>query len=88
MEQSAQRRVPIESQRVDAPLTSSAVLLTLTLTDPAAGSEAVRIVRGVLADLEDITKNVAFRDLDAALACTVGIGSDVWDAVTGAARPA
>ena len=49
MEQSAQRRVPIESQRVDAPLTSSAVLLTLTLTDPAAGSEAVRIVRGVLA---------------------------------------
>lgn len=38
MEQSAQRRVPIESQRVDAPLTSSAVLLTLTLTDPAAGS--------------------------------------------------
>ena len=44
------------------------MLLTLTLTDPAAGSEAVRIVRGVLADLEDITKNVAFRDLDAALA--------------------
>ena len=36
MDQSAQRRVPIEPQRVDAPLTSSAVLLTLTLADPAA----------------------------------------------------
>jgi putative iron-dependent peroxidase len=35
-------------------------------------------VRGVLGDLDDIVKNVAFRDLSAALACTVGIGSDVW----------
>lgn len=82
---SAQRRVPIEPQRVDAPLTSSAVLLTLEVTDAA---DAVATVRDVLASVEDITKNVAFRDLSAALACTVGIGSAVWDAVTGAARPA
>lgn len=82
---SAQRRVPIESQRVDAPLTSSAVLLTLAMTDAA---EATATVRDVLSSIEDITKNVAFRDLSAALACTVGIGSDVWDAVTGAPRPA
>ncbi|WP_448656431.1 Dyp-type peroxidase [Microbacterium lacticum] len=88
MDQSAQRRVPIEPQRVDAPLTSSAVLLTLALTDVSAGSDSVATVRGVLADLEDITKNVAFRDLDAALACTIGIGSAVWDVVTGAPRPA
>lgn len=88
MDQSAQRRVPIEPQRIDAPLTSSAVLLTLALTDVSAGSDSVATVRGVLADLEDITKNVAFRDLDAALACTIGIGSAVWDVVTGAPRPA
>lgn len=88
MDQSAQRRVPIEPQRVDAPLTSSAVLVTLALTDVSAGSGSVATVRGVLADLEDITKNVAFRDLDAALACTIGIGSAVWDVVTGAPRPA
>ena len=88
MDQSAQRRVPIKPQRVDAPLTSSAVLLTLALTDVSAGSDSVATVRGVLADLEDITKNVAFRDLDAALACTIGIGSAVWDVVTGAPRPA
>ena len=78
-------RVPIEPQRVDAPLTSSAVLLTLTLTeDPDAAAR----VRNVLGALSDVTKNVAFRDLRAALACTVGIGSDVWDAVTQAPRPA
>ena len=41
MDQSAQRRVPIEPQRVDAPLTSSAVLLTLALTDVSAGSDSV-----------------------------------------------
>ncbi len=82
---SAQRRVPIEPQRVDAPLTSSAVLLTLALTD---AQNAVATVRDVLSSVEDITKNVAFRDLSAALACTVGIGSDMWDAVTGAPRPA
>ena len=62
--------------------------LYATLTDVSAGSDSVATVRGVLADLEDITKNVAFRDLDAALACTIGIGSAVWDVVTGAPRPA
>ena len=83
-DESGAGRVPIEPQRVDAPLTSSAVLLTLTLTQ-AVG--AVDTVRGVLGDLDDIVKNVSFRDLSAALACTVGIGSDVWDAVTRAPRP-
>ncbi|HKT57633.1 MAG TPA: Dyp-type peroxidase [Microbacterium sp.] len=78
-------RVPIEPQRVDAPLTSSAVLLTLTLT---TAPDAAARVRTVLGSLSDVTKNVAFRDLGAALACTAGIGSDVWDAVTGAPRPA
>jgi len=78
-------RVPIEPQRVDAPLTSSAVLLTLTLGE---APDAAARVRTVLGALSDVTKNVAFRDLGAALACTVGIGSDVWDAVTRAPRPA
>ncbi|WP_197061082.1 Dyp-type peroxidase [Microbacterium mangrovi] len=82
---SSNARVPIEPQRVDAPLTSSAVLLTLTLTDAPDAAERVREVLGALAD---VTKNVAFRDLSASLACTVGIGSDAWDAVTGAPRPA
>ncbi|KAK9385167.1 hypothetical protein V1515DRAFT_646542 [Lipomyces mesembrius] len=33
-------------------------------------------------------KNVSIRDLGASFACTVGIGSDVWDRVTGLPRPA
>jgi putative iron-dependent peroxidase len=78
-------RVPIEPQRVDAPLTASAVLLTLSLTDAPDAPERVRAVLGGLAD---VTKSVAFRDLSASLACTVGIGSNLWDAVTAAPRPA
>jgi len=77
-------RVPIEPQAVDAPLTSSAVLLTLVLTREP---DAADTVRGVLGGLSDVVKNVAFRDLRASLACTVGIGSAVWDAVARAPRP-
>lgn len=80
-----QRRVPIESQSVDAPLTGSAVFLVLTLADsPGAAATA----RGVLASVSDIAKNVAFRDLGANLSWTVAIGSRIWDVVTGLPRPA
>lgn len=77
-------RVPIESQRVDAPLTSSATFLILSVTD---SPDAVKAVRSALADIDGLAKNVAIRDLGASFACTVGIGSDVWDKVTGLPRP-
>ena len=73
------RRAPIESQTVDAPLTSTAVFLVLTISE-APG--AVNTVRGTLAATSDILKNVASRDLDAALSCTVGIGARVWGEIT------
>ena len=82
---SGMRRVPIEAQAVDAPLTSSAVFLTLTLSDVP---DAAATVRGVLASIGDTVKSVGFRDLDAALACTVAIGAAAWQAVTGAPPPA
>jgi putative iron-dependent peroxidase len=78
------RRVPIESQRVDAPLTSSATFLVLSVTD---APDAIKTVRSTLADIDGLAKNVAIRDLSASFACTVGIGSDVWDRVTGLPRP-
>jgi len=78
-------RVPIEPQRVDAPLTQSATFLVLSVTN---GSDSVKTVRSTLASLDDLSKNVAIRDLGASFACTVGIGSDVWDRVTGLPRPA
>jgi porphyrinogen peroxidase len=77
-------RVPIEPQRVDAPLTQSATFLVLSVT---AGPAAIRIVRSTLASIDDLAKNVSIRDLSASFACTVGIGSDVWDRVTGLPRP-
>jgi putative iron-dependent peroxidase len=79
------RRVPIESQSVDAPLTGSAVFLVLTVSDTP---EAYATARGVVSSVSDIAKNVAFRDLGANLSWTVAIGSRVWDAVTGLPRPA
>jgi putative iron-dependent peroxidase len=81
----AARRVPIESQSVDAPLTRSAVFLVLGVADTA---EAYATTRAALASVADVQKNVAFRDLGASLSCTVAIGSRVWDSVTGLARPA
>ncbi|MBF4567162.1 Dyp-type peroxidase [Plantibacter sp. VKM Ac-2880] len=76
---SSSRRVPIEPQAVDAPLSGTAVFLVLTVSD-AVG--AVDTVRSTLASVADVLKNVAFRDLDAALSCTVGIGARVWGELT------
>jgi putative iron-dependent peroxidase len=78
------RRVPIEAQKVDAPLTRTAVFLVLTVSS-APG--AVDRVRDALADLAGLTKTVAFRDLGANLACTVGIGAAVWPALAGDPMP-
>ncbi|KAJ9657928.1 hypothetical protein H2198_004011 [Neophaeococcomyces mojaviensis] len=78
------RRVPIESQRIDAPLTSTATFLVLSINDSA---DAVKTVRSALAGISGLTKNVAIRDLNASFACTVGIGSQVWDRLTSLQRP-
>ncbi len=75
----------MEPQRVDAPLTQSATFLVLTVADTP---EAFRTVRSAVASVDDLAKNVAIRDLNAQFACTVGIGSNVWDRVTGLPRPA
>lgn len=79
------RRVPIEPQRVDAPLTSSATFLVLAVAD---GDKATSTVRSTLASVADLTKNVAIRDLTASFAVTAGIGSRIWDRITGIPRPA
>lgn len=78
-------RVPIEPQRVDAPLTRSATFLILSITD---APDAIKTVRSTLASLDGLAKNVSIRDLSASFACTVGIGSNVWDSVTKLPRPA
>ncbi|BAE61155.1 unnamed protein product [Aspergillus oryzae RIB40] len=78
-------RVPIEPQRVDAPLTQSATFLVVSVKD---SSDAIKTVRSTLASVDDLSKNVSIRDLAAQFACTVGIGSNIWDRLTGLPRPA
>jgi putative iron-dependent peroxidase len=73
------------AQSVDAPLTQSATFLVLTVTN---APNAIDTVRSALAGISDLSKNVSIRDLKASFACTVGIGSDVWDRVTRLPRPA
>jgi len=69
-------RVPIDAQSVDAPLSSSAVFLVVTVGgDQAALSKAA----SVLGELDDLVKNVGFRDLSGRLSCIAGIGRDLWD---------
>lgn len=78
------RRVPIEPQAIDAPLTTSAIFLVMTVhRSPDAWAK----VRDAIGGIDDLVKNVAFRDLGASLACTVGVGSDAWDSLFGSSRP-
>ncbi|KAI1461509.1 hypothetical protein F4805DRAFT_414399 [Annulohypoxylon moriforme] len=78
-------RVPIEPQRVDAPLTQSATFLVVTI---APTPDAARVVRSVLSSVGSLAKNVAVRDLGAAFSCTVGIGSKAWPSLTRIPPPA
>jgi putative iron-dependent peroxidase len=80
----ASRRVPIEAQTVDAPLSGCAVFLVLRVHDDQA---ALDTVRDTLGSLGEVVKNVAFRDLDAALSCIAGIGARVWTPLTGRPLP-
>jgi len=77
-------RVPIAPQEVDAPLTRSAIFLVLVVNDTDG---AIDTVRAVLADLDGLVKTVGFRDLEARLSCTVGIGSRIWSDLFGEERP-
>jgi len=77
-------RVPIEPQSVDAPLSHAAVFLTLVLTD---APDAADRVRAVLGDVGGLVRAVGFRDLAGRLSCVVGIGAEVWDAVTKLPKP-
>lgn len=78
------QRVPIESQRVDAPLTKSATFLVVSVTEKP---DAIETIRSTLSGLESLAKNVSIRDLSAQFACTVGIGSGIWDSLTKLPRP-
>ncbi|MDO9397851.1 MAG: Dyp-type peroxidase [Herbiconiux sp.] len=85
MHDEAWDRTPIEPQSVDAPLSTAAVFLTVTI---APGQDAADTARGVIADIGGLVRAVGFRDLNGHLSCNVGIGSAAWDRFGQEARPA
>ncbi|KAK3903639.1 hypothetical protein C8A05DRAFT_43164 [Staphylotrichum tortipilum] len=72
-------------QAVDAPLTRSATFLVLAAKP---GQDALDTIRSTLSGVEGLAKNVSIRDLSASFNCTIGIGSNIWDALTKLSRPA
>jgi putative iron-dependent peroxidase len=73
----------VESQAVLAPITEAAIFLVLTID---AGREDE--VRDLLPDVSGLQRSVGFRLPEGELTCVVGIGSDLWDRMFGAPRPA
>src|SRR5262249_56505970 len=72
-------------QPVSAPLTRAAIFLVVTI-NPSPDDRTV--VRSFCADLPALIRAVEFRDLEAGLSCVMGIGSDAWDRLFSAPRPA
>jgi porphyrinogen peroxidase len=75
----------VVAQPVAAPLTRAAIFLIVTIK-PGPDSRAK--VRSFSGDLAALFRAVEFRDLEAGLSCVVGFGSDAWDQLFGAPRPA
>ena len=72
-------------QAVVAPLSRAAIFLVVVLK---ANPGVRTTIRAFCADLSAIFRAVEFRDTEAGLSCIMGIGSDAWDQLFGAPRPA
>src|SRR6202167_4665776 len=81
----AANKSPALAQAVSAPLTRAAIFLVATL-NPGADSRAT--LRSFCADLAALVRAVDFRDLEGGLSCIMGFGSEAWDRLFGAPRPA
>ena len=73
------------AQPVAAPLTRAAIFLVVTLNP---GADACAAIRSFCPDLSMLFRAVNFRDLEGALSCVMGFGSEAWDRLFGAPRPA
>ena len=72
-------------QPVATPLTSAAIFLVVTVN---SGDAAIAAVQSMCADLAALLRAVGFREPRANLSCIMGFGSEVWDRLFGAPRPA
>ena len=78
-------QTPALPQPVAAALTSAAIFLVVTVNP---GAEAESAVRLLCADIANLLRAVGFRDLEGRLSCIVSVGSEAWDRLFGAPRPA
>lgn len=72
-------------QTVIGPLTRAAIFLVLCIRQ---NKSSYAQLRSFCADLSTLIRAVEFRDVEAGLTCVVGFGSDAWDTLFGAPRPA
>lgn len=72
-------------QNVVGPLTRSAIFLVLCIRQD---EDAYTRLREFCAGLSGLIRAVEFRDVEAGLTCVAGFGSDAWDKLFGAPRPA
>src|ERR1700728_4031203 len=72
-------------QNVVGRLTRSAIFLVLCIRQD---EDAYTRLRGFCADLSGLIRAVEFRDIEAGLTCVAGFGSNAWDKLFGAPRPA
>src|SRR5215470_2345896 len=73
------------SQLVSSPLTHSAIFLVVSI-DP--GEENRAKVLSFCPALSGLVRAVGFRDLEGAVTCILGVGSEAWDRLFGSPRPA
>jgi putative iron-dependent peroxidase len=72
-------------QTVVGPLTRAAIFLVVSI---GQDEDAYTTLRAFCADLSGLIRAVEFRDVEAGLTCVAGFGSDAWDRLFGAPRPA
>jgi putative iron-dependent peroxidase len=84
---SAQASAAVQAvpQPVSSSLTKAAIFLVVTIRP---GDENRTLVLSLCADLSALLRAVAFRALEGSLSCIMGFGSDAWDRLFGAPRPA
>jgi len=76
---------PVDPQPVASALTRVAIFLVVTINPGTAAETAVRTLCG---DLAALLRSVGFREPEERLSCIMAFGSDAWDRLFPAPRPA
>jgi len=74
----------VERQPVEAPLTSAAIFMVLTVNE---GEAPCRAIRALCGDLASLIRAVGFRNAEAGLSCVMGLGAALWDRLFDGAKP-